>query len=274
MNKLERLRQIRDILTASGQADVTTLSTHFGVSNATIRTDLEELEQEGFLTRYHGGAAINRPEIELKSVSFMDAMEYSPELEEVGVIAAQLIRDHEGVFLAPGKTSYYIALALRNRTDITVNVVTNNFLVASALRGCSHIRLHFIGGHTDPEGLFTVPDELECSLCDIYLDKCFFSIDGVDFNAGYTLSDPAVHGIITSAAHCCRKAVMVAEAKKFGRRSFMKVGDLTFAPIIVTNPSIPEDYRTYYEQRGVHIYTSPEGLPHPEPTPVVSIGDP
>lgn len=274
MNKLERLRQIREILTASGQADVATLSDHFGVSSATIRTDLEELEREGFLTRYHGGAAINRPEMELKSVAFLDELEYSPELEEVGVIAAQLIRDREGIFLAPGKTSYYIALALRNRTNITVNVVTNNFLVASALRGCSHTRLHFIGGLTDPEGLFTMPDIIESSLADIYLDKIFFSIDGVDLSAGYTLSDPAVQGVITAVAKRCRKAVMAAEVKKFGRRSFMKIGDLTFAPIVVTNPSVPEEYRSYYEARGVHVYTSPQGLPHPEPTPLAAIGEP
>lgn len=256
MNKLERIKRIREILTASGQADVATLSNLFGVSSTTVRIDLEELEQEGFLTRYHGGAAINRPEVELKPVSFLDALEYSPDLEEVGDIAAQLIQNHEGIFLAPGKTSYYLALALRKRADITVNVVTNNFLVASALRGCPNIRLHFVGGLSEPDGLFTIPDEIEDSLSDIFLDKLFFSIDGIDHSAGYTLSDSSVHGIISSVSKRCREIVLTAEAKKFDRRSFMKIGDLSFASIVVTNPAIPEDYRSEYERLGVRVYTA------------------
>lgn len=274
MNKLERIKRIREILTASGQADVAALSNLFGVSSATIRTDLEELEQEGFLTRYHGGAAINRPDVELKPVSFLDALEYSPDLEEVGATAAQLIGDHEGIFLAPGKTSYYIALALRNRTDITVNVVTNNFLVASALRGRPNIRLHFVGGLSEPDGLFTIPDEIENSLSDIFLDKLFFSIDGIDQSVGYTLSDSSVHGIISTVAKRCQEIILAAEVKKFDRRSFIRIGNLSFASVVVTNASIPEDYRAYYENLGVRIYTSPEEIPRPASFPTAGLGNP
>lgn len=256
MNKLERIRLIQNILTQSGQADVATLSSQLGVSGATIRSDLMELEQMGFLVRYHGGAALNRSEDQPRRHAFTDALKYSSDMEQVGAIAAQLIQDHEGVFLGPGNTNYYIALALRERTDITVNVVTNNFMAASAVRGCPGIRLHFVGGLAEPEGLFTMPEDIDASLQGIFLDKFFFSIDGIELNAGYTLSDSSVHNMITAIAGRARETIMAAEVKKFGKCSFMKIGDLSFAPVVVTNPGIPEEYRVYYETHGIRLYTA------------------
>ena len=264
MNRVERIKRIQDILTQSGQADVATLTSILGVSGATIRSDLMELEQAGFLIRYHGGAAVNRPDRRPKIFSFTDALEYSPDMEEVGAIAAQLIQNHEGVFLGPGNTNYYIALALRERTDLTVNVVTNSFLVASAVRGCPNIRLHFIGGLAEPEGLFTTPEDINASLQGIFLDKFFFSIDGIEMSAGYTLSDSSVHSMITTVASRSRETIMVAEVMKFGKCSFMKIGDLSFAPIVVTNPGIPEEYRAYYETHGIQLYTSTGVSDRPE----------
>ena len=255
MNKLERSQKIRDILTELGQASVSQLSSTLGVSEATVRTDLEELERSGFLTRYHGGASYNKPQSAPSVVPYSMSMEYSRIREQVGITAANLIQAGDGVFLGPGTTNYYIALALRQRTDIVVNVVTNNFLVASAIRSCPSKRLHFIGGLVEPAGLFTIPDDIEKSLEDIYLDKMFFSIDGVDLFAGYTLSDPSVHNLITTVAGRSKQVIMAADSEKFDKRSFMKIGDLTFAPVVVSDAGIPAAYSNYYLQNGIRLYT-------------------
>ena len=266
MNKMERMKYICDLMVKTGKAAVTTLSRDLDVSQATIRADLAELERIGFLTRYHGGAAINRPEENLGPIGTYSDVETSPEMKEVGLIAAQLVQNHDSIFLGPGRTSCYIAHAFCRRAGLTINVVTNNFMVVDALRTCPNIRLHFIGGLTEPGRLFTVPENISNSLADIYLDKFFFSIDGVDLSAGYTLSDSSVHDMILSVARRSQKTVMVAEAQKFGRRSFMKIGGLDFAPIVVTNPTISEEYETYYANHGIHLYTSAEGLSNAEPT--------
>lgn len=260
MNKIERIRHIKEIVTREGQCDVSYLSSALSVSGATIRSDLEALEKEGFLSRYHGGAALNAPAPEMRHVSFFDDVEYTPELEQLGILAAQMVHDHEGIFLGPGKTAYYIAMALRHRTDIIVNVVTNSFLVAGAARGYPNIRLHFIGGFTGADRLFTVPDDISQSLQNIYLDKYFFSIDGIDFSAGYTLSDSSIHQLITEVARHSRKTILVAEVKKFGKRSFIRIGDLSFAPLVITSPDIPDEYRSFYANQGIPVFTRKEDI--------------
>ena len=261
MNRLERLRRIREIITREGQCDVASLSNTLSVSSATVRSDLEALEQEGFLTRYHGGAELNPPAPEMRRLSFFDQIEYTPELEQLGQLAAETVQDHEGIFLGPGKTAYYIALALRTRTDMTFNVVSNSFLVAGAVRGYPNVRLHFIGGFTGADRLFTVPDNIADDLQDIYLDKYFFSIDGIDLAAGYTLSDSSIHQLITTVARHSRKTVLVAESKKFGKRSFMKIGDLTFAPMVITSRTIPEEYLSFYNAHNIPVCTCREDIP-------------
>ena len=253
MNKLERQNQLREIFLGLHRAEVADLSRSLGVSEATIRTDLDELEQEGFLTRFHGGALINKKEEPEARSRYL--VPYEKCKETIGLIGASLVKDFEGVFLGPGSTCYYIALALIKRTDITINVVTNSFLIASVLGDCPHIRLHFIGGRV--QNLYTISEDLSGELEDIYLDKMFFSIDGIDPAAGYTLSDAAVHEVILTVAGRTKLPIMAADCSKFGKRSFMKIGDMNFAPAVVTTPDIPDLYLNYYKERGVRVYTEP-----------------
>lgn len=254
MNKLDRQTCIRDILTQLERAEVIDLSQRLNVSSATIRTDLEALERAGFLTRYHGGAMINKSE-EDAAAAATQIIPYEKSKDEIGRIAASLINDFEGVFLGPGSTCCFIAQALKKRTDITVNVVSNNFLVAAVLGNCPHIRMHFIGGRV--QNLYTIPENFNQELRDIYLDKFFFSIDGIDTSAGYTLSDPAVHEVITTVARRTKLTILAADVSKFGKRSFMKIGDTDFAQAVVTTPDIPQSFLQHYLKNGIKVYTSP-----------------
>lgn len=259
--KPERIQKIKELMAEMQQVNVSALSSMMGVSEATIRNDLEQLEQEGFLTRFHGGATINkRTASEGALFSAESGISYRQSKEQIGIIAASLIQDREGVFLGPGTTTYFIALALRKRTDIYANIVTNNFYVAQALRGCSNFWVQFIGGRAHEEGFYTIPEDLHRDLNNLFLDKLFFSIDAIDISYGYTLSDPPAHDTIANAAEHSKQIIMVADYSKFGKRSFIKVGDLTFAKTVVTNAEIPAVYRNYYEAAGIQVVT-PDDMP-------------
>ena len=107
----------------------------------------------------------------------------------------------------------------------------------------------------DPFWNISGADAANQKLSDIYLDKMYFSIDGIDLTAGYTLSDPSVHNIITTVSARSKQTIMAADTVKFNRRSFMKIGDLTFAPVVVSNPDIPESFRKFYQDNGIILYT-------------------
>ncbi len=256
MLKIERIKRIKDILKDSNQVEVSTLSNLLNVSDATIRNDLEELEQEGFLTRFYGGATINvAPTEEVTDTALHpNQVEYNQDLEELGIIAARMIRDREWVFLGPGRTNYYIAKALYSRSNI--NILTNNFLVANLLYHATGIRLLFLGGQVDHFGCYTLPDDLEHEFDNIYLDKAFFSVDGVDLESGYTLSDRSVLELIQTVSLYSRETVMVVDRSKFNKRTFRKVGSLDMPLTVVTSPDIPDAYKRYYLEHGIRTYTA------------------
>lgn len=256
MFKVERIRRIREILKDCRQIEVSALSSILNVTDATIRNDLEELEQEGFLTRFHGGATINSQETEepVNTSLHSNFVEYNKSKEEIGEIAARLIKEREWVFLGPGTTTYYIAKALRQRSNI--NILTNNFLVANTLYDLPNIRVLFLGGQIEHQGFYTIPDDWEHELKDIYLDKAFFSVDGVDLNAGYTLSDKSVLEIIRSVMKCSHETIMAVDYMKFNQRTFIKVGNLDMVSTVVTNAEIPDEYKHYYLTHGIFAYTT------------------
>lgn len=256
MFKVERIRRIKEILRDCHQIEVSALSSLLNVSDATIRNDLEELEHEGFLTRFHGGATINAPATEepVNTSLKNDFIEYDRNKEEIGMIASRLVREREWIFLGPGTTNYYIAKALRQRSGI--NVLTNNFLVATILHDIPHIRVLFLGGQMEHLGFYTVPDDWDKELSNIYLDKAFFSVDGVDLEAGYTLSDKPVFDIIQAIMKRSRETIMAVDCMKFNQRTFMKIGDLDLAMTVITNSSIPDVYKRYYMEHGIPAYTT------------------
>lgn len=256
MFKVERIRRIKEILRDCHQIEVSALSSLLDVSDATIRNDLEELEREGFLTRFHGGATINAAETTepINTAFSRDAVAYDKNKEEIGIIASKLIKEREWVFLGPGTTNYYIAKALRQRQNI--NVLTNNFLVANILADISSIRVSFLGGQIEYQGYYTIPNDWSKELNNIYLDKAFFSVDGVDLHAGYTLTDRAVFEIIRAVSKCSRDTIMVVDHLKFNQRTFMKIGDLDMASIVITNAHIPDEYKRYYVDHNIPTYTT------------------
>lgn len=254
--KAERHRRIKEILKDCRQIEVSSLSNLLDVTEVTIRKDFEELEREGFLTRFHGGATLNSEETNSSvNTPFVNPLtEYDKNKEEIGRTAAQLINEREWVFLGPGTTNFYIACTLRDR--VNVNILTNNFLVSQALYNTPGIRLDFFGGHVEHPGFYTIPDNLEKDLENMYFDKAFFSIDGVDIHAGYTLSDRPVYDLISTVRARSREMIMVFDYTKYDQRSFMKVGNLDFAAAVVTNPAIPDDYKQFFLEHKISVYTS------------------
>ena len=171
--KMERHDQIQAIIDERGRITVQELSQHFGVSEATIRRDLEELDGFGRIRRTHGGAvkAVEAP----KELPMHQRKAENPEKKaRIGKAAIQFIKDGDTIFLGSGTTVIEIARNLPE--DISLTVITNSLAVVNELATHAGIELIVIGGMLRQSELSMVGHVAEQAVREFRADKVFIGI--------------------------------------------------------------------------------------------------
>lgn len=257
MFKAARIAKIKEVILDRGQVDVSTLSSLLNVSDVTIRSDLELLENEKFIFRTYGGAVLNENHVRQKDVRDTvtgAALEYNKNKELIGQIASELIEEAEWVFLGPGTTCYYVAKALVGREH--VNVLTNNLYVAGVLSKNRGANVVLTGGHLIHNQMAMGGDMFSEFLEQLYIAKAFLGVDGVDFQSGFTISSPESYNLYALIQRISKQIIIVADSSKFGVTSLMSIGNLDVADSVITNDTVPEEYKAHFFQTGIKIFTS------------------
>lgn len=257
MFKAARLTKIKEIILDRGQVDVNTLSSMLNVSDVTIRSDLEQLEQEKFIYRTYGGAVLNEDHARQQAVQENlsgGSLEYDRNKEYVGQVAAELISANEWVFIGQGVTCYYVAKALNKKDN--VNVVTNNLYAAGALSENKSSNVMMTSGSLVHSQMCLVGDMSLKFLDGIFIAKAIIGVGGVDMQSGFTVSNSTESNIFAKLKKISKELIIVADYSKFNHSSLMSLGPLTTADAVVTNDNIPEEYKSYFFENGVKIYTS------------------
>ena len=126
----QRREKILELLREDGSAKVIALSKIFRVSEVTIRQDLEKLENDGLITREHGGAFLKEVESQVRNFTLMNKANLDKKAI-VGKKAAELVEDGETIILDSGSTTTEIAKNLTARKNLTV--ITNALNIALLL---------------------------------------------------------------------------------------------------------------------------------------------
>ena len=256
MFKAARLARIKEVILDRGQVNVSTLSSLLNVSEVTIRSDLEQLEQENFVYRTHGGAILNEAYVQHVNETPLsaNAVEYSQDKEYIASIAADMAQLNGWVFLGHGDTCYYIARALNKKND--AHVITNSLYAAAAFGQNSNAHVMLTGGNLVTPKLYLSGDMFLESIANVHLIQSFISVDGISIENGLTVNDSAVIPIIKKLREISDQLVVAADYTKFDRTSFMRIGDLSFADSIITNENIPARYKAYMFEKKIKLFTS------------------
>ncbi|MGI5850284.1 MAG: DeoR/GlpR family DNA-binding transcription regulator, partial [Christensenellales bacterium] len=251
MFKAARIQAIKDIITERKQADVATLSSILGVSEVTIRKDLDELQDIGIIIKTHGGALYNE---KFHDTEEINGVPYNKDKEYIGLIAAQMVKERNDIFLGPGGTCYYIAKALKEKRNI--KVVTNNRLVLNVLAESPYVDVILTGGQFNSGINAMTGDMVHKALKDILLDKAFISVSGVHLKYGYMVSNEEELKIYKTIINIAKEVIIVADHTKFNTTSFLKLGPINIVNKIITNKNIPANYKTVFFEEGIQIFTS------------------
>jgi len=248
--KSERHKRIRRVIEDSGQATVAELSVIFGVSEATIRRDLEELDKLGWVQREHGGAlraslSITEPPV-LQRVA-----EQESEKRRIGRAAAELVEDGETIFLGSGTTTLEVARNLGGREDLTV--ISNALNIATELLNHEGITQIVIGGLLRPSELSLVGHITEQAIKELRADKVFVGMRAIDVQHG--LTSDYLPEVMTDRAiiEFGSEVILVADHTKFGRVANAFVAPVTSVDMIVTDENVPNATLRELEELGIKI---------------------
>ena len=179
----QRWEFIQEYLSEHKIAPISELGSILDVSEATIRRDLEWLENDGFLLRTHGGAILNQ-NIQFESEYQQRALLNVEHKSAIGKLAASLIKPGEIVFVNSGTTTTQLIRHIDPGKNITI--VTNNLFVAQGVID-REINLILLGGSFQQKsksvsGRFAIEN-----LDQIYANQSFIGVDGLSLKYGLTV---------------------------------------------------------------------------------------
>lgn len=232
-----RLEEIRNKLFTQKKVSVSNLSTHFHISEVTIRKDLERLEQEGIAQRVYGGAILSENALPPALANTGDHIRVA-----LAEKACDEIQDGDSIFLGSGQTCCYLAKLLGRFHRLSI--VTNNITALSDLLH-TDARVYLLGGEvtsTDAHTLFSSPENPNTFTDHIFVSKAFTSISGIDLQAGFTVHSIVSTHIYRNLPSIARSWCVMAENRKFGKIAMYPVADFSSIQCLITD-SLPEQYK-------------------------------
>lgn len=252
MLKKQRQRRILEMVERSGNVEVEQLANTLAVSVMTIRRDLTELDELGFIERVHGGALLPRHTNKGEELPVIERSKEKTEIKErIGRAVAGLIKDGERIFLGSGSTTAAVATALSHHHNLTV--ITNALNIANILMMAPQIKLAVVGGFLRRSELSLIGNFAENALHGLQVDKLVIGIRGIDPVKGLTSDN--MEELITDQAimNTSRTVMVAADHSKFGYVAAIRTAPITTATKIITDTGGPKDILQAIRQMGVQI---------------------
>ena len=249
-----RRQQIVAIVTADRAVTVTDLASRLGVSEATIRRDLRELEAAGLIERTHGGAVL--PDVRRYEPSFQQKeAKQAEEKRAIAERAAAYVRDGDTIILDSGTTTLALARQLRRRTGLTV--VTNSTVIAAELAGARGIEVVVTGGTLKGRTMALVGPEVSRFLARVNVDRAFLGINGIDLRAGLTTPTLAEAETKRAMIEAAREVFILADHTKLGRVTFARVAGLHEVHRLITDAGASPAFVRALQDAGLEVELAP-----------------
>lgn len=247
IHRLHRLRKVR----------VADLASDFGVSEETIRRDLDKLDKEGIAKKSYGGAVLNVHTNEDPAY----ALRHSVNLEEKRIIAENvlgLIGDGDSLMTDTSSTAFE---ALRRIFEVKKNltVITNSLVVLSEFQHSGH-KLISTGGVLGALTNSFVGPTASYTIQKYNVDVALFSCKALSMTGGLSDSNEAESELKILMQGQASKVILLVDHSKFDRIAFIKLFSFDKVDYIVTDRKPSDEWLEFFRQHQVSLIYEPEQL--------------
>jgi DeoR family transcriptional regulator, aga operon transcriptional repressor len=261
VSRYQRWNALLDLMPADGQLTVAGAAQALGVSQATIRRDLDQLARQQLVTRTRGGAIAGHVSYDLP-LRYKTAR-HAPEKLRIGRAAAALVAPGATVALNGGTTTSEVARALATRPDLqdgtggaAITVVTNAMNIANELAIRPNVKIVVTGGVTRGQSYELIGPFATLVLAQLSLDWAILGADGLDARAGASAHHEGEASINQLMASRADQVMIVADHSKLGQRAFARMCATEQIDVIVTDRDAAPGSLTAFTERGICVVTA------------------
>ncbi len=258
----ERRHRIKEILLKDGRVRVTDLVAQFGVSDETIRRDLDQLAEEGLVQRGYGGAVLAdhvRSAIAAIPPVHQRTLQYSAEKDTIGRAAAALVEDGQMVIIDAGSTTWNVARHLRRCRDVTV--VTNSLDVAQECAKNPNLSVHLTGGRLIARSMCVVGPQAEAELRRYHAHLAILGTTGISLDKGFACTDIFEAETKRAMAGSAERVVVVADHSKLQKRGLVSFALMSDVDLLITSNLADPTVLAEIEAHGVKVLACAIGEP-------------
>lgn len=240
MKGYNRLEQIMDYLKGHNLVTVDELVAVTDASPATIRRDLIKLDEQGVISRTHGGVTLNRF-IPAQPTTHEKMQRSLAEKHAIAAAAASFVKAGDSVVLDAGTTMIELA---RQLTHLPLRVITSDLHIALFLAEFKQIEVTIIGGRIDESSQSCIGEHGRKLLQNIWPDVAFVSCNGWDLQRGMTAPTEEKAALKQDLIAHAKRKVLLADSSKYGSWALFNIAHLNELTDIVTDQQLDMQVRT------------------------------
>ncbi|WP_285767268.1 DeoR/GlpR family DNA-binding transcription regulator [Peribacillus sp. SI8-4] len=247
----ERRKIILEKLTDQHRVTIKELSEDIKVSEATLRTDLSKMEEEGLLKRTHGGAILSDKQDSDTSFTTRE-LKNRHEKAAIAKKAAELLSNGQCIMLDSSSTALELARTIKDM-PIRLTVVTSGINTALELNENPHITVILLGGIIK-KGSFSLEGSLGINILNqINIDLMFTSANGFSFESG--LTDFSVYEVELKKAmvSASNKVVALLDHTKINKNSIASFASVKQIDTIITDDDVTGSYINNLKEQNVKV---------------------
>lgn len=246
--KQDRETMILELLTVEHRLEVSALAGRVGVSQVTMRKDLDDLERRGLVIREHGCALLRSSD----DVQSRIAYHYEAK-RKIAERAAELVDNGGTIMIESGSCCALLAdVLVQRRKDLTI--LTNSAFIASYIRGKGAVQTILLGGIYQPEAQVMVGPMVRLCAEGFFVSRFFIGVDGWSARTGFTNQDHMRAQAVRDMAGQAERVVVLTESEKFTRRGVVPLNlPQREGQIVVTSRTVSEEVLAALKEQGIEV---------------------
>ncbi|MBC8267211.1 MAG: DeoR/GlpR transcriptional regulator [Rhodospirillaceae bacterium] len=231
-----RQATLQEIINTDGYVSVATTARELGISEMTVRRDLDALEKRGLVIRTHGGAVAPQdempPPVDLVEPSFDTRCRKNAGMKTaIGKAAAEMVLPGETIGIDVGTSTYYLALGLAGRKGL--KIFTNNLRAAPVLDDIAN-QVYLTGGRIHRREMSINGSIAVEQLGGYWFNRVFIGAAGLTDKGcfDFSLEDTEVKKLYLSRSD---ETVVLCDSTKFERMSVGRICGFESVDTLVTD---------------------------------------